>query len=667
MAELVAEAEQRAAETAALVTASRAILEHHKFADAARAVFDSCKGLIGARAGYVALLSRDGSENEVLFLDAGGLPCSVDPSLPMPIRGLRAEAYHAGAAVFENDFAGSPWTRFMPPGHAALENVLFAPLMIRGRVMGLLGLANKPGGFTERDAHLATAFGELAAIALSNSRAQEELLRAKEEWERTFDAVPDLMAILDTQHRIVRVNRAMAARLGIRPEEAVGLECYACVHGTAAPPDFCPHRRLLADGREFTAEVHEDRLGGDFMVSVSPVRDEQGAVVGAVHIARDITERKRAEEEIRRARDQLEARVRERTEELEQANIALQDERQRLFSVLEMIPGFIMLVRPDFSVAFANQTFRKIFGDPGGRPCYEVMLKRKRPCLECRVPAVLAAGAAREWQMSDVAGRTFQVWGYPFTEADGAQAVLKLGIDITERKALEREILEISAEERHRIGQDLHDVLGQNLTGVAFLSKVLSRRLKEAGAAEAEQAAQIADLVARSVSQTRALSHGLCPVELKEEGLMNALRDLAARVEDLFGIPCRFECGESIPVSDGTAATNLYHIAQEAVNNATKHAQARHLAIRLERSDESIILSVEDDGIGLPACQGDAAASPAQVAQATKGMGLRIMQYRADLLGALLRLDRPEGGGTRVVCTLAEKPGRQKRKGSEHP
>ncbi|MBE3096483.1 MAG: PAS domain-containing protein [Planctomycetes bacterium] len=637
MADLVAEAEQRAAETAALVAASRAILEHHKFADAARAVFDSCKGLIGAQAGYVALLSRDGHENEVLFLDAGGQPCSVDPLLPMPIRGLRAEAYHAGAAVFENDFAGSPWTGFMPPGHAALENVLFAPLMIRGQAVGLLGLANKPGGFTERDAHLATAFGELAAIALSNSRAQEELLRAKEEWERTFDAVPDLMAILDTQHRIVRVNRAMAARLGIRPEEAVGLECYACVHGTAAPPDFCPHRRLLADGREFTAEVHEDRLGGDFMVSVSPVRNEKGAVVGAVHIARDITERKRAEE-------------------LEQANIALQDERQRLFSVLEMIPGFIMLVRPDFSVAFANQTFRKIFGDPAGRPCYEVMLKRKRPCLECRMPAVLAAGAAREWQMTDPAGRTFQVWEYPFTEADGAQAVLKLGIDVTERKALEREILEISAEERHRIGQDLHDVLGQNLTGVAFLSKVLSRRLKEAGAAEAEQAAQIADLVARCVSQVRSLSHGLCPVELKEEGLMNALGNLAARVEDLFGIPCRFECGESIPVSDGTVATNLYHIAQEAVNNATKHAQARRLAIRLERSDESIILSVEDDGIGLP-------AQP----QPGKGMGLRIMQYRADLLGASLGLERPEGGGTRVVCTLAEKPGPEKRKGSERP
>ena len=127
----------RAAETAALVAASRAILENRLFKDAAQAVFNSCKNLIGARAGYVALLTADGSENEVVFLDPGGMECNVAPSLPMPIRGLRAEAYRSGKAVFENDFARSPWLQFMPWGHAHLENVLFAPLIIEGKVVGL--------------------------------------------------------------------------------------------------------------------------------------------------------------------------------------------------------------------------------------------------------------------------------------------------------------------------------------------------------------------------------------------------------------------------------------------------------------------------------------------------------------------------------------------------
>jgi len=166
-------------EVAALLEAARAVLEYQDFRPAARTVFDVCKHLLGATAGYVALLSEDGAENELLFLDAGGLPCTVDPELPMPIRGLRAETYRSGRALFENDFAGSEWMDFMPEGHARLENVLFAPLEIEGRVVGLLGIANKPGDFTEHDAQLSHAFGKLAAVALRNSRTLQSL-RASE-------------------------------------------------------------------------------------------------------------------------------------------------------------------------------------------------------------------------------------------------------------------------------------------------------------------------------------------------------------------------------------------------------------------------------------------------------------------------------------------------------
>ena len=130
-----------------LLQASRKILEIRKFNVTARYIFDSCKDLIGASAGYIALLSKDGTENEVLFLDSGGLPCSVDPSLPMPIRGLRAEAYRTGKTVYDNKFSGSEWVKYIPERHVSLENVLFAPLVIEGKAVGLLGLANKPGGF----------------------------------------------------------------------------------------------------------------------------------------------------------------------------------------------------------------------------------------------------------------------------------------------------------------------------------------------------------------------------------------------------------------------------------------------------------------------------------------------------------------------------------------
>ena len=126
-------------------------------------------------------------------------------------------------------------------------------------------------------------------------KADEQILLAKEEWERTFNAVPDLICILDTEHTILRVNRAMATKLGVTPEQAVGLTCYQCVHGTQNPPDFCPHSRLLKDPQEHTAEIHEDRLGGHFLVTCTPLRDNDGKLIGSVHVARDITERKKAE------------------------------------------------------------------------------------------------------------------------------------------------------------------------------------------------------------------------------------------------------------------------------------------------------------------------------------------------------------------------------------
>lgn len=129
-------------------------------------------------------------------------------------------------------------------------------------------------------------------------RGEEAVAQAKDEWERTFNTVPDLMAILDREHRILRVNRAMADRLGVTPEQAVGLHCHKAVHGTSAPPDFCPHSLTCRDGKEHVSEVHEPRLGGDFLVSTTPIRDAQGKLIGSIHIARDITERKRAEAQL---------------------------------------------------------------------------------------------------------------------------------------------------------------------------------------------------------------------------------------------------------------------------------------------------------------------------------------------------------------------------------
>ncbi|MBN2124486.1 MAG: GAF domain-containing protein [Deltaproteobacteria bacterium] len=208
LSEAIEDTRRRKRELTALMRGSRAVLEQKGFADAARAIFDFCRDLTGATSGYVALLSTDGAENEVLFLESGGLPCSVDPELPMPIRGLRAEAYRKCKAVYHNDFMESTWVRFMPEGHVALKNVLFAPLVLEERAVGLIGLANKPADFNDEDALIATAFGELAAIALQNSRSLDERDRAERQRERLIKELKGALSRIKTLNGLLPICSA---------------------------------------------------------------------------------------------------------------------------------------------------------------------------------------------------------------------------------------------------------------------------------------------------------------------------------------------------------------------------------------------------------------------------------------------------------------------------
>jgi PAS domain S-box-containing protein len=227
-----------------------------------------------------------------------------------------------------------------------------------------------------------------------------------------------------------------------------------------------------------------------------------------------------------------------------------------------------------------------------------------------------------------------------------AQYVIATGIDITERKHLEKAILDISAREQRRIGQDLHDGLGQHLTGIAFMAKVHEAKLAEQNRSETEDAAKIVKLVNEAIHKTRELARGLLPVVSDSHGLMSALQLWAAEVQDLFGVSCRFQCETPVLIHDDVMATHLYHVAQEAVNNAIKHGEPRNVLIQLTAEQGRGKLLIKDDGKGI-------SENPVK----TEGMGLHIMNYRAGMIGGTLEVRRDISQGTVVSCIFPVRDG----------
>jgi len=208
-----------------------------------------------------------------------------------------------------------------------------------------------------------------------------------------------------------------------------------------------------------------------------------------------------------------------------------------------------------------------------------------------------------------------------------------------ERQGMAQDMLEVSDREQRRIGQDLHDGLGQLLAGMAFLSQALATKLARHGMREMAEATQLVQLANQAMTWGRELVCGLSPIEVEGEGFLPALQLLATQTERLFGITCRVTCDIAPPMPGHASATHLYRIAQEAVSNAARHGQARQVVIALSAAPGCTTLTIQDDGTGFQTST-----------EKPTGMGLRIMQHRASMIGGFLAIDSDAGSGTRVVC-----------------
>jgi len=217
--------------------------------------------------------------------------------------------------------------------------------------------------------------------------------------------------------------------------------------------------------------------------------------------------------------------------------------------------------------------------------------------------------------------------------------------DESDRARLERQLIESTEREQRRIGRDLHDGLGQHLTALEMMNHALVGQLHEQAPALEPIANEISRHIRQIVTQTRQLSHGLCPVSLTADGLMNSLKELAELTRSGGRMACEFACPGPVMLADLNVATQLYRIAQEAVSNAIRHSGATHIRIGLARAGARLELTVEDNGKGLPK---DFAGK--------RGMGLSTMHYRARLIGANLDMASIPGDGVRFCCTLFYQP-----------
>ena len=462
----------------------------------------------------------------------------------------------------------------------------------------------------------------------ARTRAEGEMRRIASIIENSQDAIIDIT--LDGV--IVNWNRSAERIYGYTSAEMKGRTISILVPITLTDEIKRILDRVRRRGsmdRMETQRIRKDGTTISVALTAGPVHDAEDRLVGVSLISRDISELKRAESALQESATKTEAIL----DTMVDGVITISDKgiidsfnaaAERLFgySVSEVVGKNVKMLMPEpyhgehdgYLLNYLRTGKAKIIGI--GR---EVVGKRKN-------------------------GSTFPM-DLAVSEVFLGSRRLFTGIvrDLTDRKRLEREILEISDREQQRIGQDLHDGLGQQLAGIGYLSKSLEQRLSKRGAVEFNDAREIAGLVSDAISQARGMAHGLNPVDMSATGLISALQELCATVQHTFRINCVLNCPTPVLLRDGAVATHLYRIAQEAVNNAIKHGEAKNITVVLGRGGDTITVSVRDDGVGFP-----------DVLPAKKGMGLQTMRYRAALIGATLSVLRVQTGGTRVDCTLKE-------------
>ena len=468
------------------------------------------------------------------------------------------------------------------------------------------------------------------ALDITERKQIEEALRQSEEKFRMMaDQSPVMIGVTDENGNITFLNKVWLEFRGKTLEEESGWSWAEGMHPEDRDRVVNAMKAAIDREEDYHLEYRiQDRFGNYHWIldTATPLRDKDGRKRGYVGTAIDITEQKLALEKLKQS-------------------------EQRYRTLAESALDAIYILDSDLKVEFANTRAASLFGRAPEqligcrqRDLFPEQMAQHHESVIRRVFQTGNPANAEELQPFPVGTIWMATQLVPLLDDNGnVQSVMGVSRDITRHRQLERQILEISDREQARIGQDIHDGLCQTLITAAFDTNLLAERLARKGlSAEADRAQRLGALLDEAISEARSVSRGLFPVKLETDGLVSALEELAKAATKRSKVSCRTICPNPIVIRDNTFATHLYRIAQEAVNNAIKHAKARHISICLTSTYNQLELSIGDDGVGIP--PEDTRAI---------GMGLHIMAYRARVIGGTLTVQqRDGGGGTMVSCCV---------------
>ena len=465
--------------------------------------------------------------------------------------------------------------------------------------------------------------------AHENLRVSEERYRSQHALLRTLiDLAPDFIFVKDTEGRFLVVNEALAKCYGRQPAEMLN----------RTDADFLPSelaarfrageaQALAADSfrsfeDSFTLPDGQPRAVVTNMVAF---RDPQGTVKGLVGIGHDITGLKQAEKNLR-----------------------------ILTRALEQSPTSVVITNTSGAIEYVNPKFTEITGyslaEVLGQNPRLLNSGRHAPEFYQELWTTILSGCDWRGEFCNKKKDGSLFWESaviaPIHDEHGTVThFVALKEDITDRRRLEAELIEVADREQQRIGHDLHDGLGQRLTALEMQCFLLQEDLATADRPASrrklqQQVRQLSGALRECITVTRSIARDLAPAVLQREGLMGALEQLAHRTHLPGKLECRFVCLNPVVVEDFQSAKQLYRIAQEAVNNALKHARTRRLRLRLTHTNGLLCLQIKDEGRGLPQ------------RRSKSGIGLEVMRHRAHAIGATLEIDSQPGQGVSVTCTL---------------